>query len=149
MSNEEKNENINIDVDEIIKQITDFSEKLHMKNRQRIKNGIICILVIPLIFLIVLFAADSSKVVYLLLWVISLFIIAIYLITVAYIDYTIQEKLKNLGLKIKNGNTALIGDELEGIIDAVKNRRPIFMGNDDEDEDDDDENEDSDEYFMG
>ena len=33
MSNEEKNENINIDVDEIMKQITDFSEKLHMKNR--------------------------------------------------------------------------------------------------------------------
>jgi hypothetical protein len=146
MSNEEKNENINIDVDEIMKQITDFSEKLHMKNRQRIKNGIICMLVIPLIFLIVLFAADSSKVVYLLLWVISLFIIAIYLITVAYIDYTMQE---NLGLKIKNGNTALIGDELEGIIDAVKNRRPIFMDNDDEDEDDDDENEDSDEDFMG
>ena len=83
------------------------------------------------------------------MWVISLFIIAIYLITVAYIDYTMQEKLKNLGLKIKNGNTALIGDELEGIIDAVKNRRPIFMDNDDEDEDDDDENEDSDEYFMG
>lgn len=101
MSNEEKNENINIDVDEIIKQITDFSEKLHMKNRRRIKNGIICILVIPLIFLIVLFATDSSKVVYLLLWVISLFIIAIYLITVAYIDYTMQEKLKISDLRLK------------------------------------------------
>ncbi len=122
-------------VDDIMKQITDFSEKLHTKNKKRIKNGIVCILVIPLIFLIVLFIADSSKVVYLLLWVISMFIIAAYLITVAYIDYTMQEKLEKLGLEIKNGNRALIGDDFENLIDAVKNKRSFFSS-DEEDEDD-------------
>lgn len=148
MSSGDKNEDINMSVKDVLNQIKDFSEKLHMRNRKRIKNGLICILVIPLIFLIVLFAADSSKVVYLLLWVISLFIIAAYLITVAYIDYTMQEKLKNLGLKIQNSNTALIGDELEELIDAVKSRRPIFSMEDEEDEEDDDDEEDSDDNFI-
>ena len=98
MSNTDEQNKDNMAVDDVIKQISDFSEKLHAKNQKRIKNGIICIFVIPLIFLIVLFAADSSKVVYLLLWVISMFIIAAYLISVAYIDYTMQEKLEKLEL---------------------------------------------------
>ncbi len=126
-------------VDDVMKQITEFSEKLHAKNKKRIKNGIICILVIPLIFLIVLFSVNSSKVVYLLLWVISMFLIATYLIAVAYIDYTMQEKLEKLGLEIKNGNRALIGEDFGMLIDAVKNKRPLFSSDDDEDYEDDDE----------
>lgn len=134
MSNTDKEQNKNnMAVDDVMKQISDFSEKLHAKNQKRIKNGIICIFVIPLIFLIVLFAADSSKVVYLLLWVISMFIIAAYLISVAYIDYTMQEKLEKLGLEIKNGDRALIGNDFETLIDAVKNKRPLFSSDEDED----------------
>lgn len=136
MSNTDKEQNKNnMAVDDVMKQISDFSEKLHAKNQKRIKNGIICIFVIPLIFLIVLFAADSSKVVYLLLWVISMFIIAAYLISVAYIDYTMQEKLEKLGLEIKNGDRALIGNDFETLIDAVKNKRPLFSSSDEDDED--------------
>lgn len=140
MSNTDKEQNKNnMAVDDVMKQISDFSEKLHAKNQKRIKNGIICIFVIPLIFLIVLFAADSSKVVYLLLWVISMFIIAAYLISVAYIDYTMQEKLEKLGLEIKNGDRALIGNNFETLIDAVKNKRPLFSSDEDEDYEDDED----------
>ena len=140
MSNTDKEQNKNnMAVDDVMKQISDFSEKLHAKNQKRIKNGIICIFVIPLIFLIVLFAADSSKVVYLLLWVISVFIIAAYLISVAYIDYTMQEKLEKLGLEIKNGDRALIGNDFETLIDAVKNKRPLFSSDEDEDYEDDED----------
>lgn len=140
MSNTDKEQNKNnMAVDDVMKQISDFSEKLHAKNQKRIKNGIICIFVMPLIFLIVLFAADSSKVVYLLLWVISMFIIAAYLISVAYIDYTMQEKLEKLGLEIKNGDRALIGNDFETLIDAVKNKRPLFSSDEDEDYEDDED----------
>jgi formate/nitrite transporter FocA (FNT family) len=140
MSNTDKEQNKNnMAVDDVMKQISDFSEKLHAKNQKRIKNGIICIFVIPLIFLIVLFAADSSKVVYLLLWVISMFIIAAYLISVAYIDYTMQEKLEKLGLEIKNGDRALIGNDFETLIDAVKNKRPLFSSDEDENYEDDED----------
>ena len=140
MSNTDKEQNKNnMAVDDVMKQISDFSEKLHAKNQKRIKNGIICIFVIPLIFLIVLFAADSSKVVYLLLWVISMFIIAAYLLSVAYIDYTMQEKLEKLGLEIKNGDRALIGNDFETLIDAVKNKRPLFSSDEDEDYEDDED----------
>ena len=140
MSNTDKEQNKNnMAVDDVMKQISDFSEKLHAKNQKRIKNGIICIFVIPLIFLIVLFAADSSNVVYLFLWVIYMFIIAAYLISVAYIDYTMQEKLEKLGLEIKNGDRALIGNDFETLIDAVKNKRPLFSSDEDENYEDDED----------
>ena len=43
MSNTDKEQNKNnMAVDDIMKQISDFSEKLHAKNQKRIKNGIIC-----------------------------------------------------------------------------------------------------------
>lgn len=68
-----------------------------------------------------------------------MFIIAAYLISVAYIDYTMQEKLEKLGLEIKNGDRALIGNDFETLIDAVKNKRPLFSSDEDEDYEDDED----------
>lgn len=45
------------------------------------------------------FNADSSKVVFLVLWIVSLFTISAYLIYVEYMDYTLQERLTELGIK--------------------------------------------------
>ena len=42
---------------------------------------------------------DSSKVVFLVLWIVSLFTISAYLIYVEYMDYTLQERLTELGIK--------------------------------------------------
>lgn len=91
-------------------QIQKFSEELHRKNQLRIKVGLWCIAIIPMIFLILLFVMNRSNVVFLTLWVISLFIIAGYLVTVAYLDYEMQEKLKELGIQMRNEHNHLIGD---------------------------------------
>ena len=79
------------------------------------------------IFLILLLHMESSKVVYLLLWVISLFLISAYLVTVAYIDDQMQKKLKQLGLDLKEGHDYLVQDlpsrlnnNLQSIITAAK-----------------------------
>ena len=78
-------------------------------------------------FLILLLHMESSKVVYLLLWVISLFLISAYLVTVAYIDDQMQKKLKQLGLDLKEGHDYLVQDlpsrlnnNLQSIITAAK-----------------------------
>lgn len=39
---------------------------------------------------------DSSKIIFLVLWIVSLFAIAVYLIGVEYVDYKLQEKLNDI-----------------------------------------------------
>lgn len=77
--------------------LVDYERKIHEKNQRRIRVGLRCIIIIPLVFLILLFWTESNKVVFLILWIVSLFAIAAYLITVEYMDYNLQEKLKEFG----------------------------------------------------
>ena len=48
------------------------------------------------IFLILLFWTNSNKVIFLILWIVSLFCIAAYLLFVEYMDFYLQEKLNEL-----------------------------------------------------
>ena len=69
------------------------------RNQKKIRWGIRCVILIPMIFLMLMFSMDSSKVVFLVLWIVSLFTISAYLIYVEYMDYTLQERLTELGIK--------------------------------------------------
>lgn len=90
--------------------LVDYEQQIHAKNQKRIKIGLRCILLIPLIFLILLFATDSNKVVFLILWIASLFALAVYLICVEYMDYNLQETLRELGGMEEDGEPeALMG----------------------------------------
>lgn len=76
--------------------VMNYEEQMHQKNQKRISVGLKCILIIPLIFLALLFWTDSSKVIFLILWIVSLFILATYLITVEYMDYNLMERMAKL-----------------------------------------------------
>lgn len=74
-----------------------------------IRTGFILILVIPLIFLLLMFSLES-KIVYLTLWIISLIVLAVYLICVEYIHDKTSRQLSYINLseeefltKIKEG----------------------------------------------
>ena len=82
--------------EEIFQKVMDYEQALHEKNLRRIKIGLKCIWIIPLIFLVLLFWTGSNKVIFLILWIVSLFAISIYLITVEYMDYNLQEKIMEL-----------------------------------------------------
>ena len=100
----------------------EYEKKIHEKNQQRIKIGIRLVIIIPLIFLTVMFKLDSSKVVFLVLWIVSLFAISLYLIVVEYMDYQMQEKLKELGIKDEDADIKrLIDDNLvvEKVIEST------------------------------
>lgn len=102
--------------------IMEYEKKIHEKNQQRIKVGIRLVIIIPLIFLTVMFKLDSSKVVFLVLWIVSLFAISLYLIVVEYMDYQMQEKLKELGIKDEDADIKrLIDDNLvvEKVIEST------------------------------
>lgn len=102
--------------------IMEYENKIHEKNQQRIKIGIRLVIIIPLIFLTVMFKLDSSKVVFLVLWIVSLFAISLYLIVVEYMDYQMQKKLKELGFKDEDADIkGLIDDNLvvEKVIEST------------------------------
>lgn len=81
---------------EMYEKLMDYESSLHEINQKRIKIGLRCIYIIPLIFLVLLFITDSSKIIFLVLWIASLFGIAIYLIGVEYVDYKLQEKMNEI-----------------------------------------------------
>lgn len=76
--------------------IKDYYNREHKRNKDRIKYGIIAMVVIPIIFLILLFVVNSSKVIFLVMWIASLFIISGYLIAIEYKDYNMTENLKDI-----------------------------------------------------
>ncbi|MBQ1546907.1 MAG: hypothetical protein IIZ61_00795 [Lachnospiraceae bacterium] len=101
-------------------------EKAHEKNQKKIENGLKINIFLPLIFLGISFMTDSSKLVWLILWIVSLFGIAFYLVYVEYSDYKMREQLKEFGIERED---ALIGAQLEVVenivndtIDAVDNK---------------------------
>ena len=68
------------DYEEIFQKVLDYEQTLHEKNRKRIKIGLKCIWIVPLFFLALLFLTGSNKVIFLILWIVSLFALSIYLI---------------------------------------------------------------------
>lgn len=97
--------------------VIEYEKEAHRKNQKRIAVGLKLIIIIPLIFLALLFFTGSSKVIFLILWIVSLFILAAYLITVEYMDYNLMERMAKLrGENEDMENYDLIGN------DAIENR---------------------------
>lgn len=106
--------------EQLYEMIVDYEKKAHERNQRRIRVGLRCILIIPLFFLILLFWTESNKVVFLILWIVSLFAIAAYLIIVEYTDYNLQEKLREFNDDEKEID-ALIGQGMAEVEENLKN----------------------------
>lgn len=83
---------------EMYDKFINYEQNLHQQNQKRIRVGLKINIILPLFFLILSFAISKGKLVFLLLWIISLFGIATYLIYVEYSDYKMLEQLKELGV---------------------------------------------------
>ena len=78
------------------KQFLEKSAKFEKNYEKKIKIGFINIIIIPLVFLILMFSLES-KLVFLILWILSIIILAVYLICVEYIHNKIQKQIKVSG----------------------------------------------------
>ena len=77
--------------DEFRKTLNDKIEKFQSGYHKKIRRGFLAIVVIPIIFLILMFSIDS-KMVFLVLWIASIILIALYLIVVEYIHESFKRK---------------------------------------------------------
>lgn len=96
--------------------------QFHNGNQRRIRKGMLSLLLVPLVFLVLLFLSEGSRVIFLLLWIVSMFGIAAYLIAVEYIDYEMQNKVK----KITKKEVEL--DQLTPLPSAMPQLLPMLRG---------------------
>ncbi len=66
-------------------------EEMHRRNVRKTSAALKSFLIIPTIFLILVFMTNSSKTVFLVLWIVSMFAIAAVLIVTEYQDYSIRK----------------------------------------------------------
>lgn len=96
-------------------QLLSFEEEKHKLNQEKIKRGIKFLFWVPLVFLALMFLTDSSKVIFLVLWIVSLFGIAAYLIYAEYSDFELQERIRKYKESEDEQEELLIGGEVEAL----------------------------------
>ena len=69
---------------------------LHRANQHRLRSGLRALLAVTVGLMLLMFLADGNKVFTLMLWILSMFAVAAYLIAVEYMDYELQKKLRDI-----------------------------------------------------
>lgn len=120
------NTDINIDENssgiDYEEQLIKYYSAIHERNKKRIKAGMICMIIIPMFFMILMFAMNSSKIIYLVLWIVSLFALCVYLIAVEYMDYNLKEHIKDIGIDEHKLDEIIGPDVIKQDLDDVKER---------------------------
>ena len=110
------------DVQQMYNRLMEYERQQHESNQKKIKVGIRLLWIIPLIFLALLFITDSSKLIFLVLWIVSLFVLAVYLIMVEYADYNLQEKMNEINGNRDGFDSLLDFDDVEERVIAATER---------------------------
>ena len=84
------------DYQELYDRLLEEVSALHRNNRRRIRVGMRMLLAVTLGLMLLMFLAGGNKVFTLMLWILSMFAVAAYLIAVEYADYELQKKLENI-----------------------------------------------------
>ena len=99
---------------------------LHQTNRRRIRNGMRMLVAVTLGLMLLMFLAEGNKVLTLMLWILSMFTVAAYLIAVEYADYELQKKIEDITQREQESFGALL--ELPKAPRAVQLYRELREG---------------------
>ena len=76
--------------------LLDEVKRLHELIKVGIRQGLKMLLIVPLLFMVVMFLTQGSKGIFLVLWIVSTFVIAAFLIALEYVDHGIQKRLEEI-----------------------------------------------------
>ncbi|MBQ6501619.1 MAG: hypothetical protein IJI87_09640 [Mogibacterium sp.] len=82
--------------EELYNRLLERGMALHENNKKRIRAGLIFLAVFTVLMILIRLITDSDRVVFLILWVVGMFAASIYLISVEYIDNSIQKTLEEV-----------------------------------------------------
>ncbi|MBQ1472537.1 MAG: YhgE/Pip family protein, partial [Lachnospiraceae bacterium] len=104
-------ENQNKKYEEFYNNYLEEQRNTHVKNQRKIRVGLKVNIFLPLVFLLISFLTNGSKLIFLILWIVSLFGIAFYLMYVEYTDHLMQKRLHEIEAADAE-EAALIGEAL-------------------------------------
>jgi len=110
------------DLEKFYDNIRVYQNDLHRKNQKKIRVGLKINIFLPLVFLIISFITQSSKLVFLVLWIVSLFGIAFYLLYVEFTDVKLQKKMNEFGIDNDDEIQSLIGNQVERGLDEFDDK---------------------------
>lgn len=73
-----------------------LARRSHEMNQRRMHTGVIWLFVLPVLLYIIRNLTDSSKIAFLIIWIVGMFLIAAFLVMVAYQDDELQKNLDEL-----------------------------------------------------
>lgn len=76
--------------------LLDEVKRLHELIKVGIRQGLKMLVIVPLLFMVVMFLTQGSKGIFLVLWIVSTFVIAAFLIALEYVDHGIQKRLEEI-----------------------------------------------------
>ena len=74
--------------------LLDEVKRLHELIKIGIRQGLKMLVIVPLLFMVVMFLTQGSKGIFLVLWIVSTFVLAAFLIALEYVDHGIQKRLE-------------------------------------------------------
>ena len=92
--------------------LSSYAHELHEKNKKRVKVSGIVLILLPVVLGLIRWMTDSDKSVFLFIWVLGMFAVAAYLVSVEYLDHVLQRKLKGLTGDEEEFDSLLDGEEL-------------------------------------
>lgn len=101
-----------------------YADELHAKNKKRIKVSGIVLVLLPVVLGLVRWLTDSDKILFLLIWVLCMFALAAYLVSIEYLDHVLHEKLNWMTGEEKEQESLIDGQELvpSKVREKVRNR---------------------------
>ena len=96
------------DYQELYDRLLEEVSTLHRNNRRRIRVGMRMLLAVTLGLMLLMFLAEGNKVFTLMLWILSMFTVAAYLIAVEYADYELQKKIEDITQREQESFGALL-----------------------------------------
>lgn len=111
------------DYKDVLDKFVDYEQQVHKQNQKRIQVGIKVNIFLPMIFLILSFAISSGKLIFLIMWILSLFGIAFYLIYVEYTDYKMMERMKDYGVDVMEHASLVVNSKNIEAAEEIVNER--------------------------
>ena len=100
--------------------LSSYARVLHENNKKRIKISGIVLILLPVILGLIRWMTDSDKTVFLMIWVLCMFVLSVYLVSVEYLDHVLQKRIKGMSDSEEHYDSLLDGEKI--IPDKVKER---------------------------
>ena len=76
--------------------LVQYAEELHAKNKRRVKVSGIILIVLPIVLGLVRWMTDSDKTVFLIIWVLCMFLISAFLVGIEYMDHMLYKRIRKI-----------------------------------------------------